>query len=271
MAFAVGEPARLPLFPTSRRARVTTLIRASLASQTARMSRPASHPASRPRTGASLPGTQASPRTGLTPAGRPELVAPTSCGPPFLIAPEQSRRTRQFRDSCATARSRRGATANGLLGPSTCRRGSHVSHGSRQPKAIVDEMCACRAAGPSQPRPARPGPAQDWSGRTGESPIATSGTSPNPRSASESTRRRTTHRSAKATRGQSPEVFSTRREDILPRSALRLGGANPFASSSDCRRQVASASRRLARTFALRSAVGGTRPRRAVAARVVVA
>jgi hypothetical protein len=36
---------------------------------------PASHPASRPRAGASLPGTQASPRTGLTPAGRPEPVA----------------------------------------------------------------------------------------------------------------------------------------------------------------------------------------------------
>src|SRR5439155_23249455 len=37
--------------------------------------RPASHPASRPRTGASLPGTRTSPRTGLTPAGRPELRA----------------------------------------------------------------------------------------------------------------------------------------------------------------------------------------------------
>src|SRR5271157_5129804 len=35
---------------------------------------PASHPASRPRTGASLPGTLASPRTGLTPAGCPQLV-----------------------------------------------------------------------------------------------------------------------------------------------------------------------------------------------------
>ena len=35
---------------------------------------PAPHPASRPRTGASLPGTLASPRTGLTPAGCPQLV-----------------------------------------------------------------------------------------------------------------------------------------------------------------------------------------------------
>src|SRR5208283_4102087 len=35
---------------------------------------PAPHPASRPRTGASLPGTLASPRTGLAPAGCPQLV-----------------------------------------------------------------------------------------------------------------------------------------------------------------------------------------------------
>ncbi len=35
---------------------------------------PAPNPASRPRTGASLPGTLASPRTGLTPAGCPQLV-----------------------------------------------------------------------------------------------------------------------------------------------------------------------------------------------------
>src|ERR1700685_3475404 len=35
---------------------------------------PAPHPASRPRTGALLPGTLASPRTGLSPAGCPQLV-----------------------------------------------------------------------------------------------------------------------------------------------------------------------------------------------------
>ena len=35
---------------------------------------PAPHPASRPRTGALLPGTLASPRTGLAPAGCPQLV-----------------------------------------------------------------------------------------------------------------------------------------------------------------------------------------------------
>jgi hypothetical protein len=62
---------------------LTTLTQASLTLQTARSLRPASHPTSRSRTGASLPGTQASPRTGLAPAGHRELVAPTSCGPPF--------------------------------------------------------------------------------------------------------------------------------------------------------------------------------------------
>ena len=62
--------------------------------QTARSLRPASHPSSRPRTEASPPGTQASPRTGLTPAGRPELVAPLRhVDHPFFTAPEQSRRT----------------------------------------------------------------------------------------------------------------------------------------------------------------------------------
>ena len=62
---------------------LTTLAQASLTLQTARSLRPASHPTSRSRTGAPLPGTQASPRTGLTPAGHRELVAPTSYGPPF--------------------------------------------------------------------------------------------------------------------------------------------------------------------------------------------
>src|SRR5664280_2844216 len=43
--------------------------------RTGHLLRPASNPASRPRTGASLPGTLASPRTGLAPAGCPQLVA----------------------------------------------------------------------------------------------------------------------------------------------------------------------------------------------------
>ena len=83
MAFAVLAPARHPLFPRPKAGSLTTLTQASLTLQTARSLRPASHPTSRSRTGASLPGTQASPRTGLTPAGHRELVAPTSYGPPF--------------------------------------------------------------------------------------------------------------------------------------------------------------------------------------------
>jgi hypothetical protein len=43
--------------------------------RTGHLLRPAPHPASRPRTGASLPGTLASPRTGLAPVGCPQLVA----------------------------------------------------------------------------------------------------------------------------------------------------------------------------------------------------
>jgi hypothetical protein len=37
MAFAVREPARLPLFPAPRRVRLTTLTQASLTLQTARL------------------------------------------------------------------------------------------------------------------------------------------------------------------------------------------------------------------------------------------
>src|SRR5580704_15266254 len=43
--------------------------------QTAELVHPASDPAFRPTPGASLPGTLASPRTGLAPAGFRELVA----------------------------------------------------------------------------------------------------------------------------------------------------------------------------------------------------
>jgi hypothetical protein len=83
-----------PPWPAER-VRLTTLAQASLTLQTVRSLRPASHPASRPRTGASLPGTQASPRAGPTPAGRPELVARLRhVRSPFLMAPEQSGRTR---------------------------------------------------------------------------------------------------------------------------------------------------------------------------------
>jgi hypothetical protein len=85
-----------PPLPRPQAGSLTTLAQASLALQTGRLLRPASHPASRPRTGASLPGTRASPRTGLTPAGRPELVARLRhVGLLSFTAPEQSGRTRR--------------------------------------------------------------------------------------------------------------------------------------------------------------------------------
>ena len=89
-----GSGERLPIAPSTRANPFTRNGRARLRGrfvsqeffrgklQTARSLRPASHPTSRSRTGASLPGTQASPRTGLAPAGHRELIAPTSCGPP---------------------------------------------------------------------------------------------------------------------------------------------------------------------------------------------
>jgi hypothetical protein len=121
MAFAVHTPARHPLFPAHRRDRLTTLTQASLTLQTARSLRPASHPTSRSRTGASLPGTQASPRTGLTPAGHRELIAPTSCGPP---CPHGARAVPAHAWDAAAARSavtnrRDSGSGNGLRRPFT--------------------------------------------------------------------------------------------------------------------------------------------------------
>ena len=74
MAFALEGQARLLLvrLTTDRR---NDAYRLHLMLRTGHSLRPASHPASRPRTGASLPGTLASPQTGLTPAGYPQLVA----------------------------------------------------------------------------------------------------------------------------------------------------------------------------------------------------
>ena len=51
-----------------------TTPQASLSLRTGKLLHPASHAAARRHTGASLPGTLASPRTGLPPAGCPELV-----------------------------------------------------------------------------------------------------------------------------------------------------------------------------------------------------
>jgi hypothetical protein len=75
MAFAAAATARLPLGPTRRRVISRRLLRLHCTLQTGQSLHPASHPASRPRTGVSLPGTQASPRTGLPPAGSPALTA----------------------------------------------------------------------------------------------------------------------------------------------------------------------------------------------------
>ena len=74
-----------------------TTPQASLSLRTGQLLHPASHPASRRRTGASLPGTLASPRTGLPPAGCPELVERLRhddllviAAPALLGAPERS-------------------------------------------------------------------------------------------------------------------------------------------------------------------------------------
>src|SRR5271156_4638306 len=62
--------------------------------RTAKLLHPASDPAFRPTPGASLPGTLASPRTGLGPAGRRELVARLRHGCSFaLMAPRAAGRT----------------------------------------------------------------------------------------------------------------------------------------------------------------------------------
>jgi hypothetical protein len=74
MAFATGMQARLPLGPLARG--FLTTPQASLdAADWSVAPRPASTPGSRPTPGAALPGTLASPRAGLTPAGCRELVA----------------------------------------------------------------------------------------------------------------------------------------------------------------------------------------------------
>ena len=80
MAFAVKVPARLPLGPLTRVSLTTPQASLNaadrpLATPSKRCRCSASTPASRPTPGAARPGTMASPRTGLTPAGCPELIA----------------------------------------------------------------------------------------------------------------------------------------------------------------------------------------------------
>ena len=74
MAFALSGQARLLLVRLTADRR-NDAYRLHLMLRTGHLLRPASHPASQPRTGASLPGTLASPQAGLTPAGYPQLVA----------------------------------------------------------------------------------------------------------------------------------------------------------------------------------------------------
>ena len=71
---------------------------------------PAPHPASRPRTGAPLPGTLASPRAGLAPAGCPQLVAwlrhnnlLVVMAPKLLDAPPERRWVGAVRTSSSSA------------------------------------------------------------------------------------------------------------------------------------------------------------------------
>jgi len=95
VAFAVKVPARLPLGPLAR-VSLTAGPQASLNAADRPVATPstgcccsASTPGSRPTPGAALPGTLASPRTGLAPAGCPELVARLHGGTSFpFLAPE---------------------------------------------------------------------------------------------------------------------------------------------------------------------------------------
>jgi hypothetical protein len=87
MAFATGMQARLPLGPLARG--FLTTPQASLhAADWPVAPRPASTPGSRPTPGAALPGTLASPRAGLTPAGCRELALGYTINLPSISAPE---------------------------------------------------------------------------------------------------------------------------------------------------------------------------------------
>src|SRR5215204_5074367 len=87
MAFATGMQARLPLGPLARG--FLTTPQASLdAADWPVAPRPASTSGSRPTPGAALPGTLASPRTGLAPAGCRELALGYPINLPSASAPE---------------------------------------------------------------------------------------------------------------------------------------------------------------------------------------
>jgi hypothetical protein len=91
------------LYPRHRRESVTTLAQASLTLQTARSLHPASHPASRPRTGASLQGPRRLPGPDSHRQAALNLSLLRHSVLLVFMAPEQSRRTHGIRHSALTS------------------------------------------------------------------------------------------------------------------------------------------------------------------------
>jgi hypothetical protein len=87
MAFAVAERARHPLDPPKVGAILSTLAQASHMLRTGQLLHPASTQGSLPTPEVSLPGTRASPWTGLSPAGCHQLVDWLCHGKPPATAP----------------------------------------------------------------------------------------------------------------------------------------------------------------------------------------
>jgi hypothetical protein len=87
MAFAVAERARHPLSHPSVGAILSTLAQDSHMLRTGQLLHPASTQGSLPTPGTSLPGTRASPWTGLSPAGCHQLVDRLRHGEPPPLRP----------------------------------------------------------------------------------------------------------------------------------------------------------------------------------------
>jgi hypothetical protein len=87
MAFAIAKQARHPLVHLAVRL-LTTLARASHVLRTGQLLHPASTQGSLPTPEISLPGTRASPWTGLSPAGCHQLVDRLRHGKPPATAPD---------------------------------------------------------------------------------------------------------------------------------------------------------------------------------------
>ena len=136
--------------------------------RTAHLLRPASTPTSRPTSGASLPGTLASPRTGLAPAGYRELVARSPMSLGYSLLPPASELLDAQRDYPAKAHrlsyNRRTAserTFSWFCDPAT-------AGDRRRPPGLVTPVRACAqrahvralrrgAQRPDRPRPRGPG------------------------------------------------------------------------------------------------------------------